>query len=101
MRASILRSSCSVSQAESSFPGQIARSSDSYLSGGQGEACGPQCRAAENGLAPIFTEFTNAGMSLRQMAVQLTAHGIPSPKGARWHAQTVARMLNRAKCAAA
>jgi len=52
-------------------------------------------------LAPVFAEFTNAGMSLRQMALELTARGIPSPRGARWHAQTVARTLNRARCEAA
>jgi DNA invertase Pin-like site-specific DNA recombinase len=44
-------------------------------------------------LAPLLAELKSAGMSARQMAVQLT--GIPTPTGARWHAQTVIRMLDR------
>jgi len=46
-------------------------------------------------LAPLLAELKSAGMSARQMAVQLTARGIPTPTGARWHAQTVIRMLDR------
>ena len=46
-------------------------------------------------LAPQLAELKSAGMSARQMAVQLTARGIPTPTGARWHAQTVIRMLDR------
>jgi DNA invertase Pin-like site-specific DNA recombinase len=52
-------------------------------------------------LAPMLAEFTNARMSLRQMAMQLTTLGVPTPRGARWHAQTVARILDRADCRAA
>jgi DNA invertase Pin-like site-specific DNA recombinase len=48
-------------------------------------------------LAPILAELKSAGMSARQMAAQLTLRGIPTPTGARWHAQTVIRMLHRAK----
>jgi DNA invertase Pin-like site-specific DNA recombinase len=48
-------------------------------------------------LAPLLAELKNAGMSARQMAVQLTARGIPTPTGARWHAQTVIRMLDRVR----
>jgi DNA invertase Pin-like site-specific DNA recombinase len=47
-------------------------------------------------LAPILAELKSAGMSARQMAAQLTLRGIPTPTGARWHAQTVIRMLRRA-----
>jgi DNA invertase Pin-like site-specific DNA recombinase len=46
-------------------------------------------------LAPILAELKAAGMSARQMAAQLTLRGIPTPTGARWHAQTVIRMLNQ------
>ena len=48
-------------------------------------------------LAPPLAELKNAGISARQMAVQLTARGIPTPTGARWHAQTVIRMLDRVR----
>jgi Recombinase len=47
-------------------------------------------------LAPLLAELKSAGMSARQMAAQLTVRGIPTPTGARWHAQTVIRMLDRA-----
>jgi DNA invertase Pin-like site-specific DNA recombinase len=47
-------------------------------------------------LAPLLAELKSAGMSARQMAVQLTARDIPTLHGARWHAQTVIRMLDRA-----
>jgi DNA invertase Pin-like site-specific DNA recombinase len=43
-------------------------------------------------LAPLLA----AGMSARQMAAELTARGILTPTGARWHAQTVLRVLGRA-----
>jgi DNA invertase Pin-like site-specific DNA recombinase len=48
-------------------------------------------------LAPLLAELKSTGMSARQMAVQLTARGIPTPTGARWHAQTVIRMLDRVR----
>jgi DNA invertase Pin-like site-specific DNA recombinase len=44
-------------------------------------------------LAPLLAELKSAGMSARQMAAQLTARDIPTLTGARWHAQTVIRML--------
>jgi hypothetical protein len=40
-------------------------------------------------LAPVLAELKDAGMSVRQMAAELTARGIPTPTGKRWHAQTV------------
>jgi DNA invertase Pin-like site-specific DNA recombinase len=46
-------------------------------------------------LASLLAELKSAGMSARQIAAQLTVRGIPTPKGARWHAQTVIRMLHR------
>jgi DNA invertase Pin-like site-specific DNA recombinase len=49
-------------------------------------------------LAPVLAELKSAGMSARRMAAELTARGISTPTGARWHAQTVIRMLERAGC---
>jgi Recombinase len=42
----------------------------------------------------------SAGLSARQMAAELTLRGIQTPTGARWHAQTVLRMIDRAGCIA-
>jgi len=47
-------------------------------------------------LAPVLAELKSTGMSARQMAAELTARDIPTPTGARWHAQTVIRVLQRA-----
>ena len=46
-------------------------------------------------LAPVLAELKSTGMSARQMAAELTARDIPTPTGARWHAQTVIRVLQR------
>jgi hypothetical protein len=48
-------------------------------------------------LAPLLAELKNAGLSVRQMASELTARGIQTPTGAKWHGQTVSRALNRAE----
>jgi DNA invertase Pin-like site-specific DNA recombinase len=48
-------------------------------------------------LAPVLTELQGAGMSARQMAAELTARGIATPTGGRWHAQSVLRMIERAQ----
>ena len=48
-------------------------------------------------LAPLLAELKSAGLSVRQMASELTARGILTPTGARWHAQTVIRVLDRAE----
>jgi DNA invertase Pin-like site-specific DNA recombinase len=49
-------------------------------------------------LAPVLTELKLAGLSTRGMAAELTARGIPTPSGARWHGQTVRRMIDRVGC---
>jgi DNA invertase Pin-like site-specific DNA recombinase len=49
-------------------------------------------------LAPVLAELKGAGLSARQMAEQLRERGIPTPTGARWHAQTIIRMIDRAGC---
>jgi DNA invertase Pin-like site-specific DNA recombinase len=46
-------------------------------------------------LKPILAELTGAGMSIRQIAAELTARGIPSARGGKWHPQTVARVMER------
>ena len=57
-----------------------------------------RAQAAERArqLAPVLAEMRSAGMSARRMALELTSRGIPTPNGARWHAQTVLRMIDRA-----
>jgi DNA invertase Pin-like site-specific DNA recombinase len=47
-------------------------------------------------LFPVLAELKQAGMSARQMAAELTVRGILTATGARWHAQTVLRILGRA-----
>jgi len=49
-------------------------------------------------LAPLLAELSSAGMSARQMATELTARGIPTPNGAKWHGQTVRRVIDRIGC---
>ena len=44
-------------------------------------------------LAPLLAELKQAGMSARRMAAELTVRGVPTPNGAKWHGQTVRRMI--------
>src|SRR5262249_51481399 len=46
-------------------------------------------------LAPVLAELKSAGISMRRMAVELTLRGIPTPNGAKWHAETVRRVMVR------
>lgn len=46
-------------------------------------------------LAPILTELQGHGLSLRQMAAELTAQGIQTPRGGRWSAAAVRALLLR------
>jgi hypothetical protein len=46
-------------------------------------------------LVPVLAELKSAGLSARQIAAQLMARGISTPNGAKWHAQTVIRVMNR------
>lgn len=50
-------------------------------------------RAAK--LAPVMVELAGAGLSAGRIATELTRSGIPTPRGGRWHAQTVLRLLGR------
>ena len=56
-----------------------------------------QARAEE--LRPILTEI--AGRSTRAIAAELTARGIPTPRGGRWQAQSVANVLRHLAATAA
>lgn len=48
-------------------------------------------------LRPILAEL--AGQSTRQIAAELTARGIPTPRGGRWQAQSVSNLLRYLKAA--
>ena len=43
----------------------------------------------------VLVELSGTGMSIRQIAAELTARGIPTPRGGKWHPQTVSRVLER------
>jgi DNA invertase Pin-like site-specific DNA recombinase len=47
-------------------------------------------------LASMLAELREAGMPARQMATELSARGIATPSGGRWHPQTVLRLIDRA-----
>ena len=47
-------------------------------------------------LFPILAELKRDGMSARRIAAELTARGIQTPTGARWHPQTILRIIGRA-----
>jgi DNA invertase Pin-like site-specific DNA recombinase len=55
-----------------------------------------QALARAHQLSPVLAELQRAGMSARRMAAELTARGILTPTGARWHAQTILRIIGRA-----
>jgi Recombinase len=46
-------------------------------------------------LKPILAELTSAGLSMRAIAAELTARGVPTGGGGKWHPQTVARVMER------
>jgi len=56
-------------------------------------------RAAATGRAKqierVLAELNRSGMTTRQIAAELTARGITTPRGGRWHPQTVIRMMER------
>ena len=56
-----------------------------------------QARAEE--LRPILTEI--AGRSTKAIAAELTARGIPTPRGGRWQARSVANVLRHLAATAA
>ena len=46
-------------------------------------------------VAPIMREVAPTGASLRAIAAELSARGIPSPRGTEWTAMGVKRALAR------
>jgi len=46
-------------------------------------------------LAPLLRELKRSGLSARRMALELSAQGIGTPAGGRWHAQTILRVMRR------
>ena len=46
-----------------------------------------------NQIRPLLAELTGAGMSTRQIAAELSARSIPTPRGGRWHQQAIVRLM--------
>jgi hypothetical protein len=46
-------------------------------------------------LAPTLRELQARGMSLPDMACELTNRKVPTPRGGQWHPQLVARIAER------
>ena len=46
-------------------------------------------------VAPLVKELQADGLSLRGVARELTARGIPTPRGSTWRASQVVRVLAR------
>jgi DNA invertase Pin-like site-specific DNA recombinase len=46
-------------------------------------------------LKPILAQLTAAGLLMRAIAAELTARGVPTGSGGKWHPQTVSRLLTR------
>jgi hypothetical protein len=49
-----------------------------------------------NQIRPLLAELTGPGMSTRQIAAELSARSIPTPRGGRWHQQAIVRLIKRA-----
>jgi DNA invertase Pin-like site-specific DNA recombinase len=43
----------------------------------------------------VLAELNQSGMTTREIAAELTARGIRTPRGGRWHPQTVRRVMER------
>jgi DNA invertase Pin-like site-specific DNA recombinase len=43
----------------------------------------------------VLAELNRSGMTTREIAAELTAQGITTPRGGRWHPQTVRRVMER------
>jgi DNA invertase Pin-like site-specific DNA recombinase len=43
----------------------------------------------------LLAELNRSGMTTREIAAELTARGITTPRGGRWHPQTVRRVMER------
>jgi DNA invertase Pin-like site-specific DNA recombinase len=60
------------------------------------EAQQRQAEAFAGQLHPVLTEMQSRGLSLRQMAAELTGQGIETPRGGQWSACAVRNVLQRA-----
>jgi DNA invertase Pin-like site-specific DNA recombinase len=67
--------------------------------GRNAERLGPANHAAAvdhaNQIKDVLVELAGSGMSARQIAVELTARGVPTARGGRWHPQNVIRAMQR------
>src|SRR6476620_11634774 len=54
-------------------------------------------RAEAETLRAVLTELKHS--SSRQIANELTLHGVPTPRGGKWQSSTVLRMIYRLDCA--
>jgi DNA invertase Pin-like site-specific DNA recombinase len=48
-----------------------------------------------NQIKDVLVELNRSGMTTREIAAELTARGITTPRGGRWHPQTVRRVMER------
>jgi DNA invertase Pin-like site-specific DNA recombinase len=48
-----------------------------------------------NQIKDVLAELNRSGMTTREIAAELTARGITTPRGGRWHPQTVRRLMER------
>lgn len=56
---------------------------------------GRQARAFTSKVGPTLEAYRQQGLSQRQMLAALNECGVPAPRGGRWHAQTLTRVLKR------
>jgi DNA invertase Pin-like site-specific DNA recombinase len=67
--------------------------------GRNGERLAKANRAAAvdraNQIREVLAKLAASGMSTRRIAAELTARGIRTPRGGRWHPQTVIRVMER------
>jgi hypothetical protein len=67
-----------------------------YSQGRNGTAANQaRAEALAERLAPILAEMRGQGLSLRQMAANLTDRGIPARHGGAWAASSIRRILAR------
>lgn len=63
------------------------------------EVLAPRYRAEAaqraNALAPVIRELHQRGLTLRAMAAELNKRKVDTPRGRKWHPETVARLIDR------
>ena len=60
-------------------------------------ACANRATALDRArqIEPVLAELNRSGMTTREIAAELTARGLTTPRGGRWHPQTVRRVMER------